>query len=144
MKNNPHDLAFTLGNGDKFFSIIVSEGVKYETDPDVETVITFFVIKRRKGHHDIVVVIKTFKGEVCVSRNVQNKKGITRDTISKEVDDIAKVFSKGIEDAVGYRMTWHTLDLSLVDDLPQQVERISKWNRVDVRLAAEIPPIGMN
>ena len=55
--------AFTMEADDRFHSILVSVGVRYETAPDTETVLTFFTIRRSSGTFDIVNVMKTFKGE---------------------------------------------------------------------------------
>ncbi len=142
--NDHPEAAFTLEDGDRFRCIIVSDGIRFEQDPDAETIITFFVIRRATGLHDICHISKTFKAEACVSRTIQRKAGIAAGRIDKEVKAISEVFAKGIEDATGYRIRWNALDLSDVQDTQGQVRRIQAWGRVGVRVAAEIPDIGLN
>ena len=48
------DPAFVMESDDRFHSILVSDGVKYETAPDHETVLTFFFIRRANGLFEIV------------------------------------------------------------------------------------------
>jgi hypothetical protein len=145
MKPDDHpEAAFSLGDGDRFRCIVVSDGIRYDKEPDAETVITFFVIRRSTGLHDIFHVTKTFKGKECVSRRVQSKTGITAARIDKEIADIREVFARGIQDATGYVLTWNTLNLSEVRSRQAQIRRINAWGRVGVRVAAEIPPIGLN
>jgi hypothetical protein len=128
--------AFILEDGDLFYCILVSEGVRYESDPDAETVLTFFVVRRTNGTHDIVNVSKTFKGEACVSRTVQKKQGIPAGRIEDEVEAIERTFSKGIEDATGYRIRWYRLDLAQTKDRATQVAAIAHWGRVGVKADA--------
>ncbi len=142
--NGHPEAAFTLGDGDSFRCIIFSDGVRFEQNPDAETVITFFVIRRATGLHDICHISKTFKAEACVSRTIQRKTGIAAGRIDKEVADIRAFFGRAIQDATGYAITWNTLDLSDVRRRRDQVRRIQAWGRVGVRVAAEIPDIGMN
>jgi hypothetical protein len=136
--------AFVMEAGDRFHCILVSDGVRYQVDDDAETILTFFVIRRRTGLYDIVNVNKTFKGKKCVSRTVQAKERIDAGRIDAEAADIERAFAKGIEDKTGYRITWHRLDLSGVLRHSDQVAAIKAWGRVGVRLAADIPPIGLN
>ena len=67
------EAAFTLGDGDRFHSILVSDGIRFEQDPHAETILTFFIVRRASGLHDLYHVLKTFKGDKCVSRQVQRK-----------------------------------------------------------------------
>lgn len=138
------EAAFVMEAGDRFHCILASDGVRYDVDDDAETILTFFVIRRSTGLYDIVNVNKTFKGRKCVSRTAQDKKRIDAGRIDAEVADIERVFAKGIEDKTGYRITWHRLDLSGIFKHSAQVAAISAWGRVGVRLAADIPPIGLN
>jgi len=71
---------------------------------------------------------KTFKGlDDCISKGVQGKYKIPADAIEKELAKIG-VFSKGIEDATGYRIKWHRLDLSGIKGRDDQVMAISEWS----------------
>jgi hypothetical protein len=60
MKTKPQqsEPAFALESDDRFHSIIVSSPVRYTVEPDAETIITFFVIKRASGLIDIFHVLK--------------------------------------------------------------------------------------
>ena len=128
------EAAFTLGDDDRFYAILASDGVRYETDPDAETVITFFVIRRSSGRFDIVNIYKTFKGRECVSRTVQTKQGIPAGRIEAEVTAIEQVFSESIEESTGYRIKWYRLDLARVEDRATQIAAIAYWGRVGVKV----------
>jgi len=132
--------------GDRSHCIIVSEGVRYESDPDVETVIAFFIIRRASGMFDIVNILKTFKAGRCVSRNVQGKKNIVAGRIADEIDALRICFALAIEKATGYTIKWHDLDLSGITGTQEQVAAIAAWGRVGVKaeLDGGIGGIGMN
>jgi hypothetical protein len=130
------EAAFVMEASDRFHRIIVSDGVRYEKDQDAETVITFFLIRRASGGFDVVNVNKTFKGKRCVSRTVQGKKGVPASRIADEIDAVRIGFALGIEKATGYKLKWHELDLSDVQDQAEQVARIRAWGRVGVRMEA--------
>ena len=49
-----------------------------------------------------------------------------------------------IEAQTGYRMQWHILDLSGVEDNTKQVKLIRAWGRVGVKLGLDLPPFRMN
>ena len=132
--------AFVMEGGDRFHRIIVSDSVLFDVDAAAETVITFFVIRRVSGLFDIVNVNRTFSKGKPVSRTVQNKPGIRPDRIADEIDAIRIHFALGIEKATGYKLKWHELDLSKVDDHAEQVKRITAWGRVGVK--AELAGIG--
>lgn len=89
---------------DRFHSILVSDGVRYETDPDHETVLTFFVIRRANGLYDIVNVMKTFKGSKCTLRNVQTKADIPAHSIAMEVAMVVSTFGDSIKEEIGFQM----------------------------------------
>lgn len=136
-RRNPEDeAAFVMRDGDRFHRILVSEGVRYEDDPDAETVVTFFVVRRADGTHDVFNVNKTFRGPDCVSRTIQAKRGIPADRIADEVEAIERTFSKGIQAATGYRIKWHSLDLGRVEGVQAQVAAIAHWGRVGVKVDA--------
>ena len=71
-----------MESDDRFHSILVSDGVRYETDPDHETVLTFFAIHRANGLFEIVNVMKTFRGDKCTLRNIQTKTDIPAHAIA--------------------------------------------------------------
>jgi len=136
--------AFSMEPWDRFRCIIVSDGVKYDQDPDAETVITFFVIRRVSCLFDIINVVKTFKNNECISRNVQQKVGIMANRIDREVTDLTEVFSEGIKKATGLTLKWHILNLLDAKDMKEQVKRIKAWGRVGVSTFADIPPMVSN
>ena len=124
--------AFTMEADDRFHSILVSDGVRYETAPDTETVLTFFAIRRANGLFEIVNVMKTFKGSKCTLRNVQTKADIPASAIAQEVNAVVSVFGGAIEKATGYKLIWHRLDLMSVESMQEQVRLIRDWGRVGV------------
>jgi len=132
-----NEAAFVLETGDRFYRIIVSDGVRYESDPDAETVIAFFVIRRASGKFDVCNVLRTFSKGKSVSRSSQTKKGIPAANISNEIDAIRICFALGIERATGLKLKWHELDLSDIDDHAEQVARIKDWGRVNAWTAAD-------
>ncbi len=127
------DPAFCMEANDRFHSILVSDGVRYETAPDHETVLTFFVIRRANGLFEIVNVMKTFKGDICTLRNVQTKSDIPAHEIGMEVAMVVSEFGDSIREETGYQMRWHRLDLMNVESMQEQVRLIKDWNRVGVR-----------
>lgn len=127
------DPAFYMEPDDRFHSILVSDGVRYETNPDTETVLTFFVIRRANGLHEIVNVMKTFKADKCTLRNVQAKADIPAHAIAMEVAMVVSTFGDSIREKTGFQMRWHRLDLMNVESRDKQVKIIKEWNRVGVR-----------
>ena len=126
-KPNPDDVPIILDDGDRFLKIISSEPIQYEAEPDdCETFITFFVIALADGTYKIIQLMKTFKGDDCISKGMQGKYEIPADGIEKEIAKI-EIFSKGIEDATGYKIKWHKLDLSKVEGRDAQVTAIEAW-----------------
>ena len=132
--------AFIMEAGDRFHRIIVSAGVRYECNPDAETIISFFVIRRASGGFDIVNINKTFRGEGCVSRTAQTKAGVPADRIADEIDSVRIGFALGVENATGYKLKWHELDLSGVPDPAEQVRRIREWGQVGAWTEADMAP----
>lgn len=118
---------------DRFHSILVSDGVRYETAPDHKTVLTFFSIRRANGLYEIVNVMKTFKGSKCTLRNVQTKADIPAHAIAMEVAMVVSEFGDSIREETGFQMRWHRLDLMNVESMQEQVRLIKDWNRVGVR-----------
>lgn len=118
---------------DRFHSILVADGIRYETDPDHETVLTFFAIHRASGTYDIVNVMKTFKGSKCTLRNDQTKTDIPARAIAQEVKAVVSAFGGAIEKATRFKLTWHRLDLANVGSRAEQVRLIKDWGRVGVR-----------
>ena len=132
-----HEAAFVMESGDRFHRIIVSDSVKYESDPNAETVIAFFVIRRASGKFDVCNVLQTFSRGKPVSRSAQTKAGITIGKIADEIDAIRICFALGIEKATGLKLRWHELDLSTVEDNAEQVAKIKAWGRVGAWTAAD-------
>ena len=124
--------AFTMEADDRFHSILVSDGVRYETAPDTETVLTFFVIRRANGLYEIVNVMKTFRGSKCTLRNVQTKADIPVHAIAREVAMVVSTFGDAIREKTGYQMRWHRLDLMNVESREEQVRLVKEWGRVGV------------
>lgn len=132
---SPQDSAptFVVGSDDRFHSILVSDGVRHETAPDHETVLTFFTIRRANGLYDIVNVMKTFKGSKCTLRNVQTKADIPASAIAQDVNAVVSAFGGAIEKSTGYKLIWHRLDLMNVEAMQEQVMLVKDWGRVGVR-----------
>lgn len=124
--------AFTMEADDRFHSILVSNGVRYETAPDHETVLTFFVIRRANGLFEIVNVMKTFKADKYTLRNVQTKADIPAHAIAREVAMVVSTLGDSIREETGFQMRWHRLDLMNVESMQEQVRLIKDWNRVGV------------
>ena len=131
--------AFVMEAGDRFHRIIVSDSVKYESNPDAETVLAFFVIHRAAGQFDICHVLRTFAKGKPVSRSAQTKPGVPAAKISDELDAIRICFALAIEKATGLKLRWHELDLSGVEGLAEQAARIKAWGRVNAWTAADAP-----
>lgn len=127
------EAAFVMEADDRFHSILVSDGVRYETAPDHETVLTFFVIRRANGLYEIVNVMKTFKGDKCTLRNVQTKANIPARSIAMEVAMVVSTFGDSIKEETGFQMNWHRLDLMNVESMQEQVRLVKDWGRVGVR-----------
>ena len=117
---------------DRFYSILVTNGVRYPGFPNLETVLTFFAIRRANGLFDIINVMKTFEGEKVTLRNVQTKSGIKASQIAGELTAIISTFGGAIEAASGIKLTWHKLDLKNVPAREEQVRLIKEWGRVGV------------
>jgi hypothetical protein len=130
--NHDDELAFIMEADDRFHSITVSDGVRYESAPDHETILTFFAIKRAGGTFEVVQVMKTFKGNEVVTRNVQTKGNIEPSKIDDEVSAIVTEFGKAIKVITGYQLKWHRLNLSNIIDFVEQVRVIREWGRVGV------------
>lgn len=132
------EAAFVMEGDDRFHKILASDGVRFESSPGWEAVVTFFVIRRASGTFSIVNVTKTFKGDTCVSRKVRTRDNVTADAIDRETARLTGAFTEAIEAELGKRLVWHTLELSTVTDVHEQTRRIAEWGRVGVR--AEMPP----
>jgi len=133
MKNlDLKEAAFTMQDNDRFYAIISSSPIKYEQEPDAETILTFFVVRRASGLIDFYNVMKTFKGANCISRNVQSKLNIPEAKIATEMEAIKTQFTKGIQAATNFTIDWNHLDLSGIEDRDEQVRRIQQWNRLNV------------
>ena len=142
--NKHQESAFTMEPNDRFHTIIASDPIQYSTHPSHETIITFFAISRASGKFDIIHILKTFDGDNCVSRKVQEKKGIKADRIFSEIATIKELFATRISNATGMVITWNTLSLYDVSTIKAQVKRIKAWGRVGVSAASDIPPIASN
>ena len=137
-----NEAAFVMEADDRFHSIVASDPILFEQDPDAESFIVFFVIRRKNGGHDVVNLHKIFKNGKCIRRTVQTKNEKPGLDMGAEIAATLRLFSAGIEKESGYRIKWNTLDLSAIQDMHEQVRRIREWGRVGVSLAADIP--GLN
>ncbi|MDD5520165.1 MAG: hypothetical protein PHI84_05025 [Kiritimatiellae bacterium] len=124
--------AFKMKKDDRFHKIIISDHVLFELYPETETIITFIIIRRAIGIFSIVNILKTFQKGICVSRSVQDKKGITTQNIDAEIDRIQKDFTQGVQAQTNYQLHWDALDLSRTTDKKEQLERIRKWGKLKV------------
>ena len=97
--------AFVMGAGDRSHCIIVSDAIRFATEPDAEIILTFFVIRRVSGLMDVVTVMKTFKGSECISRTIQSKNSIPSGKIQAELGAIRKGFGCDIETQTGQRLS---------------------------------------
>ena len=144
-KHQPEaEAAFVMGGEDRFHAIAVSDPIRFEMEPEAESVITFFFIRRGNGSCDAVNVNRIFDRGRCVSRTIQTKTGVPERRIREEPAATLRVFADGIERETGYRIKWNTLDLSAVEDRSRQIVRIRAWGRVGVRTEAELYFPGMN
>jgi hypothetical protein len=137
IKGMESEAGFVMGTGDRFREIVVSDEVRFDSDPDSAAVVSFFVIRRAGGDHDIVCIHKTFRRGECVSRLVQRKAGLPGGRIEAEMRMIKKGFAVGIEAATSFPVNWNSLDLSAVSDPAEQVRLIREWGRVGVSLLPE-------
>ena len=144
MKTTIQNQAFTMEPSDRFHTIISSDPIKYSTHPSHETIITFFVISRESGRFDIIHILKTFDGDECISRKIQEKPRIKGDRIFSEIAAIKELFSTRISNATGMVITWNTLSLYDVSTIDEQCRMIKAWGRVGVSAATDIPPMGIN
>jgi hypothetical protein len=129
---------------DRFHTIISSDPIRYSFHPSHETVITFFIISRASGVFDIIHILKTYDGDQCVSRKVQEKPGIKAARIFSEIAAIKELFSTRISNATGMVISWNTLSLYDVPTIDEQCRMIKAWGRVGVSAARDIPPTGSN
>ena len=130
--NQQPEPAFTMESGDRFYAILSSSPIRYEQEPDDETILTFFVVRRATGLIDFYNVMKTFKGDQCISRNIQSKLNIPESKIATELEAIKTQFTNGIKAATNFTISWNELDLSSVSSREEQVRRIQAWNRLNV------------
>jgi len=136
--------SFIMGDGDRFHSIIVSDTVRFDTITSAEAVITFFAIRRANGSYEIVNVNKTYANNKCISRNVHEKTGISAETVGDEINNLCTNVSVGVKQGTGITLKWHTLDLSGIEDIKEQISRIRAWNRVGVISPYADLPEGIN
>jgi len=134
-KENPwsvFDTAFTMGVDDRFHKIMVSAPVLFANAPDVETILTFFLIRRANKTFSIVSIVKTYEkgNEKVISRNALTKDNIPEERIELESKGIQAVFSKSIEEGSGVSLHWDVLDLSGDTEMGEQVRKIQGWGRV--------------
>ena len=139
-KPEPQEAAFTMDAADRLYAIIASSPIKYD-QVDMETVLVFFVIRRSTGLIDIFHIMKTFKGKICISRNVQNKLSIPETKIADEIKKIKEYFTNEIKAATNFTIDWNELDLSSISDKNEQIRRIEQWNRLNVY---KFPDIRLN
>ena len=132
-KQPEQEPAFVMDENDQFYSIIVSDPpICYEQEPDAETILTFFAVRRASGTIDVFNVMKTFKDKTCISRNIQSKLNVPSDRIGSEIQAIIHYFAEAIREKTNFKICWSHLDLSRVNDRDEQIKRIQKWNKVNV------------
>lgn len=136
--------AFTMTDGDRFHSILVSHGVTYKDAPGTQTVLTFFVIRRANGKYSIAFIIKTYEEERCISRRPQAKNDIPEKRFEFELKAIKGVFTYTVEEKSGVKLEWDILDLKDVAEMKEQVLRIQAWGRVSASIAGGISDISLN
>jgi hypothetical protein len=126
------DSVFVLESDDRFYKIISSGDILFESAPGTVAVITFFVIRRQRGVFDIYIVHKTFEKSGEVLKSVQSKENIGQQQIDAEVTKIRDVFGLGVTVKTGYQINWNELDLSGVADRDEQIRRIKAWGGLRV------------
>jgi hypothetical protein len=136
--------AFVMEDGDRLYSVLVSHGVTFESSPGIETVLTFFVIRRASGKYSIAHIIKTYDKSKCISRKAQVKNDISEKRLDMELKGIKAVFTQAIEQKSGVKLEWDVLDLSGIVDMKEQVLRIQQWGRVSATIAGGISDISLN
>jgi len=130
--------AYVMESDDQFYAIIVSSPIHFEVEPNVETIIIFFVIRRQSGAIDIFHVVKTFKNDKCISRKVQSKLGISESKIATELEAIKTHFTEGIREKTNLTINWHELDLSSIIGRYQQMRKIHAWGGLRVWMQPDI------
>jgi hypothetical protein len=129
----PFSPAFTLNDGDRFHCILVSHGVTYKEAPAVETVLTFFVIRRSSGKYSMVNILKTyntFDGSKCISKKANAKHDIPEKRIDFELKGIKGLFTYSIEEKSGVKLEWESLDLKDIVTMAEQVKKIQAWGLI--------------
>jgi hypothetical protein len=126
------DSAFVLESDDRFYKIISSGDIHFETEPGTVSVITFFVIRRKHGTFDVFIVHKIFEPSGEIRKSVQSKVNIGQKRIDAEVTKIRDVFGLGVTTATGYQIEWNELDLSQVSDRDEQIRRMQAWGGLRV------------
>jgi len=125
--------AFVMEPDDRFCRAIVADPVRYaQPQPEAETLLAFFVVRRAVGTFEIVHITRTFLEGKLASRNVQTKPGIPASVIDEEVDNVRIGFALGVERATGYKLRWHELDLSGVTERDEQVAQLREWDKFGV------------
>jgi len=124
--------AYVMESDDQFYAIIVSSPIRYEVEPDAETILTFFVIRRQSGTIDIFNIMKTFQNDKCISRKVQSKLGISESKITAELEAIKTHFTEGVREKTNFTISWNELDLSSVIGRYAQMRRIHAWDGLRV------------
>ena len=134
-KENPwsvFDTAFTMGVDDRFHKIMVSAPVLFANAPDVETILTFFLIRRANKTFSIVSIVKTYEkgNEKVISRNALTKDNIPEERIELESKGIQSMFTQSIEEGSGVKLQWNVLDLSGDTEMTEQVKKIQEFGHV--------------
>ena len=137
-KTSDNAAAVVLDEGDRFHKILASEAIRFDAAPGLQIVIVFYVIRRNGGTYSIISINETFKDRTVVARDVQTKDGVAEADVDREVGSIVGFFSKRIEDATGVKIVWHTLDLTAVRNIGEQVRLMGEWERLGI--SGELPP----
>jgi len=130
---NPWSLlnaSFTMAADDRFQKIMVSAPVLFATAPDVETILTFFRIRRANATYSIVSIVKTYQKGKVISRKDLTKDNIPESRIEMESNALHSMFTQSIEEGSGVKLQWNVLDLSGDTEMGKQVEKIQQWGHV--------------
>ena len=126
----PPQPAFTLSRNDLFHAIMISEPVLFESAPETESILSFFIIRRNTGF-SITHIFKTFQGDQCISKSIQEKHGISEKDLENEINTLKKVFTGAVEEKTGYKLEWHVLKLKGLNR-SQQIRKIEEWGKLSV------------
>lgn len=130
---DPFSPAFTMDAGDRFHSIMICAPVIFDATPKMETIMTFFVIRRSSGKYSIAHIIRTYDEKKCVSKKAHVKNDIPEQWLEKELNGLKGVtagFTQSAKKEWGVELKWDVLELKDVTDMKEQVQRIQAWGKI--------------